>query len=71
MLPTCWCDRIRERYRGQTQSREVTANHFTICRATPRKRFTEKQIAFALRQYGGGAQVAEIIPVTGGTAAMN
>ncbi len=27
----------------------------------PRKRFTEEQIAFALRQHEGGAQVAEII----------
>ena len=27
----------------------------------PRKRFTEEQIAFTLRQHEGGAQVAEII----------
>lgn len=27
----------------------------------PRKRFTGEQIAFALRQHEGGAQIAEII----------
>jgi putative transposase len=34
----------------------------------PRKRFTEGQIAFALRQHEGGAQVAEIIRKLGVTA---
>ena len=33
----------------------------------PRKRFTEEQIALALRQHEGGAQVAEIIRKLGVT----
>jgi putative transposase len=33
----------------------------------PRKHFTEEQIAFALRQHEGGAQVAEIIRKLGVT----
>lgn len=33
----------------------------------PRKRFTEEQIAFALRQHESGAQVAEIIRKLGVT----
>ena len=33
----------------------------------PRKRFTEEQIAFALRQNEGGAQIAEIIRKLGVT----
>ena len=33
----------------------------------PRKRFTEEQIAFALRQHESGAQIAEIIRKLGVT----
>jgi putative transposase len=33
----------------------------------PRKRFTEEQIAFALRQHEGGTQIAEIIRKLGVT----